>query len=81
MRMLVCQRSVEAVGKMRAVAERLVIGAAAATERHLVGVRDLAPIDIGEFYVARDEIRAVNARRDGDVSHKEVPSLDDWYSF
>src|SRR5579862_804710 len=45
----VLQRSIEVNGCVRAIAERLVVRVTAATERHLVGVRDFAAVDVREL--------------------------------
>src|SRR6476659_3509687 len=70
----VLQRPVEVDGRVRTVAKRLVAGVAAPAERHLIRVRNLSPVDIGQVDRAGDEVRTVLARSDGDLGHVHAPS-------
>src|SRR6266571_4046417 len=65
----VLQRSVEVDGEVGAVAEWLVVRVTAAAEGHLVGMRNLAAVDVCELDRARHQVRAVLAGGDVDVSH------------
>src|SRR4051794_32236979 len=53
------ERAVEVDLEVRAVAERFVARVAAAAEGHLVRVRDLATVGVGEVHGTRDEVRAI----------------------
>src|ERR1700737_2101184 len=67
---LVLQGPVEVDGEVRTVTERLVAGMATAAERHLIGVGDLAAVDVGEADGAGHEVRSVLAGSDCHVSHR-----------
>src|SRR4051812_11518400 len=56
---------------MRTVTERLVARMTTTAECHLVGVGDLAAVDVGQMFRTGDEIRTMLARGDVDVGHED----------
>src|SRR6476660_3757821 len=67
---LVLQGSVEADRGVGPVAERLVLRTSAPAQRHVLAVRNLPAVDIGETHGARHEVRPVLARGDVDFGHR-----------
>src|SRR5450755_5182836 len=68
------KRAVEVDGEVRAVAERLVPGLAAAAQGHLVRVRDFPAVDIGQAYRPGYQVGAILAGGDRDVRHRRCPN-------
>src|ERR1035441_10869176 len=71
------KRAVEVDGEVRAVAERLVPGLAAAAQGHLVRVRDFPAVDIGQAYRPGYQVGAILAGGDRDVRHRRCPFSED----
>ena len=79
--LLIFERAVEVDGQVRSVAKWLVAGMAATAKCHLIGMRDFTAVGIGQMHLPGHKVGAIQAWRDGDVSHCLFLSLEDCDGF